>query len=137
MAKKIAPYQQLKIDPQNIFRMGKEYGPPRIGGFQHPHLDLQIYKTMQESNGHEATSPHNEDPGKTTKNMQELLLKKQCRNQLEMMSFHYIMKIRGRLKKKAMQVLVLGPKGVVFPLGPRRRLARNRLVHFLVFPLSF
>ena len=56
-------------------------------------------KTIQESNGDDVTSQHNEDPGKTKKNMQELLLKKQCRNQMEMRSLQYIMKIRGRPKK--------------------------------------
>ena len=62
---------------------------------------------MQESNGDEVTSVHNEDPGKTNKkNMQELRLKKQCRIQMEMRSLHYIMKIRRR-PKKTMQKLLL------------------------------
>ena len=72
--------------------------------------ELLLKKTMQDSNGDEVTSLHNENPEKTKKTMQKLLLEKQCRNQMEMRSLHYIMKIRGRPNKKTMQVLLLGPK---------------------------
>ena len=61
--------------------------------------------TTTATNGDEVTSVHNEDPGKTNKqNMQELLLKKQCRNQMEMRSLHYIMKIRRRPKKNNAEI---------------------------------
>ena len=57
-------------------------------------------KTIQESHGDEVTSQHNEDPGKTKKNMQELLLNKtmQESNGDEVTSVHN--EDPGKTKKK-------------------------------------